>query len=167
MNGLSHSAGATRRLLALALSITATLAAWPLLQADGRSEAETREMRIAGAPFVVELAVTADEHHRGLMYRPGLAEGRGMLFIYPSDAPRAFWMKNVRIPIDILFLDGDGKLVGISPRAAPCRRDPCPLYRSGAPARYVLELPAGTAERLGLRAGDRLELPDDLPATAP
>jgi len=149
--------------IGLALAALLALAVWPVLDAGARGGLETREMPIAGEAFTVELAVAPADRRRGLMHRSGLPAGRGMLFIYPEEASRAFWMKNVGFPIDILFLDGDGKLVSISPRAAPCHRDPCPLYRSDAPARYVLELPAGTAERLDLRPGDHLPLPTALP----
>lgn len=163
MTGISRSTHRTRRHLALILTVAATLAAWPLLQADDQNDLETREMRIAGESFTVELAVERADRRRGLMHRSGLAAGRGMLFVYPDEASRAFWMKNVSFPIDILFLDGAGTLVALTRRAPPCRKSPCPMYRSDAPTCYVLELPAGTAERLDLDIGERLTLPVALP----
>jgi len=149
--------------LPLALAALVSLAAWPVLHAEGRDDLPKREMRIAGEPFTVELAVAPADRRRGLMHRAGLPAGHGMLFVYAEEGSRAFWMKNVDFPIDILFLDREGALVDLTHQAAPCHRDPCPLYRSQLPARYVLELPAGTAERLGLQPGRQLALPDALP----
>jgi hypothetical protein len=163
MTGLSPFTHRRRRVLAPILAIAVTLVAGSGLWAGDRDDLETRRMRIADESFTVELAVTPADRRRGLMHRAELPAGHGMLFVYAGEGSRAFWMKNVGFPIDILFLDRKGALVDLSHRAPPCRRDPCPTYRSDAPARYVLELPAGTAERLDLQPGRRLALPDALP----
>jgi uncharacterized membrane protein (UPF0127 family) len=78
----------------------------------------------------------------------------GMLFVFQDDQPRTFWMKNTLIPLDMLFFDADRRLVAIQANAQPCKADPCGLYPSNAPARYVLELNAGAAAKLGARMGD-------------
>ena len=80
----------------------------------------------------------------------------GMLFIFPNEAPRSFWMKNVRIPLDIMYFDKDLKMVSASLDTQPCRVSRCPAYPSTAPAMYVLELNAGMALKLGVGPGDRL-----------
>ena len=83
-----------------------------------------------------------------------MAPSHGMLFVFTTDEPRTFWMKDTLIPLDILFFDAHHRLVTIQADAQPCRSDPCELYPSDAPARYVLELNAGTASRIGAKTGD-------------
>ena len=90
----------------------------------------------------------------GLMDRTSMPADHGMLFVFPSAEPRTFWMKDTLIPLDMLFFDEAHRLVTVHADVPPCKADPCPLYASNAPARYVLELNAGTAAKLGLRKGD-------------
>jgi uncharacterized membrane protein (UPF0127 family) len=133
--------------------------AWVLLLGLGSSVAnETAVIQLGGERFTVELALTPEAQRVGLMQRPHLAPGHGMLFIYPSPNPVAFWMKNTLIPLDILFFDAALHLVASHPNAQPCQADPCPHYASNQPVRYVLELPAGTASRLGVTPGAQLIL---------
>lgn len=107
--------------------------------------------------FTVEIADDYDERMRGLMYRDQMAADAGMLFLFEQQGPQAFWMKNTKIPLDILYFDNAWALVGWSLNTPPCSLgDRCPSYPSQAPARYVLELNAGTAERIGAKLGDRL-----------
>ena len=88
------------------------------------------------------------------MFRETLADDAGMLFLFPDAAPRAFWMRNTRIPLDIVYLDSELAIVGWSLNTPPCRTRRCPSYPSGRPARYVLEVNAGEMERLGASLGD-------------
>ncbi|MFQ6672607.1 MAG: DUF192 domain-containing protein [Candidatus Tectimicrobiota bacterium] len=110
--------------------------------------------------FTVELAQTFEEQVRGLQGRPGLSPDSGMLFLYPDAAPRSFWMKDVGFPLDLVFADGQGRITEVLEHLPPCVGPVvrCPSYRTGSPARYVLELAAGQAAAHGLRLGDRLEL---------
>jgi len=108
--------------------------------------------------FSVELAETSDKQALGLMFRDELPEDHGMLFIFPSESMRSFWMKNTRIPLDILYFDSNLHLVSMAQQAQPCRTQRCPSYRSEGPARYVLELNGGKAAELGVQPGDVLEL---------
>jgi len=127
------------------------------IAANARSVAGTlAQVILGGQQFSVEIADSAEAQHRGLMYRESLAADRGMLFVYPDAALRSFWMKNTRIPLDILYFDTDYRLVSVIHSAPPCLDDPCPDYPSQRPTRYVLELNGGTAIRLGVRLGDRL-----------
>lgn len=103
--------------------------------------------------FTVELALTDAQQMQGLMYRRALAPDRGMLFVYPVDAPLAMWMKNTYIPLDMLFLRADGQIVNIIENVPPLTLDSRP---SDGPARAAVELAAGTVARLGIRAGDRV-----------
>lgn len=89
----------------------------------------------------------------------------GMLFVFPDTEPRTFWMKNTLIPLDMLFFDAGHHLVAIQADAQPCKADPCELYPSNAPARYVLELNAGMAAKIGAREGDLIGF-SGLPSTA-
>ncbi|TAN06935.1 MAG: DUF192 domain-containing protein [Rhodanobacteraceae bacterium] len=107
-----------------------------------------------GHTFSVEIATTPAEQEHGLMDRTSMPADHGMLFVFPDSEPRTFWMKNTLIPLDMLFFDANRKLVAIQADAQPCKADPCALFPSDTPARYVLELNAGTAARLGARIGD-------------
>jgi len=103
--------------------------------------------------FTVELATTDDERSRGLMYRKELPEGRGMLFDFFSDQPVAFWMHNTYISLDMVFIRGDGRIIRVAENAKPQSDS---LIPSGGPVRFVLEVIAGTARKLGIKAGDRV-----------
>ena len=113
-----------------------------------------------GQSFTVEIASTPAEQEHGLMNRPSMAADHGMLFVFPDAEPRTFWMKNTLIPLDILFFDDSHRLITTRTDVPPCKANPCPLYSSTAPARYVLELNAGTAAKLGARMGDVITLSD-------
>jgi uncharacterized protein len=104
----------------------------------------------------IQVEIAADDASRahGLMDRASMPEDHGMLFVFPDAQIRTFWMKDTLIPLDMLFLNADGKLVTLTADATPCKADPCAIYPSTRPARYVLELNAGVAAKLGLRGGD-------------
>jgi uncharacterized membrane protein (UPF0127 family) len=109
-----------------------------------------------GHRFSVEIADTVAAREHGLMDRTSMPADHGMLFLFPDAEPRTFWMKDTLIPLDILFFDNAHRLVTIRADVPPCKADPCPTYASGKPARYVLELNAGTAARIDARKGDVL-----------
>ena len=113
-------------------------------------------VELGGKSFAVEIADTREKQALGLMFRDEMPANEGMLFIFPNEAPRSFWMKNTRIALDIMYFDKDLKLVSISADAQPCKVSRCPSYPSIAPAKYVLELNAGIASDLGVGLGDRL-----------
>jgi uncharacterized membrane protein (UPF0127 family) len=115
-------------------------------------------VELGGKTFSVEIADTSEKQALGLMFRDSMPADEGMLFIFPNEAPRGFWMKNTRIPLDIMYFDKNLKLVSISADTPPCRVSRCPSYPSIAPAQYVLELNAGMAARLGVELGDTLTL---------
>ena len=116
-------------------------------------------VELGGERYVVEVADDPDERARGLMFRDELAAGTGMLFIHERQEPQAYWMKNTRIALDILYFDDSLALVSQQRDVPPCSLgDRCPPYPSNAPARYVLELNAGEAARLRLADGARMSL---------
>lgn len=108
--------------------------------------------------FVVSVEPVADDELRaqGLMFRDHLDPGTGMLFFFPEDGVYSFWMKNTRIPLDMIWIDAAKKIVHMKNDVPPCRIDNCPSYDPGVPARYVLEVAGGEAARNGFRVGDVL-----------
>lgn len=115
-------------------------------------------VELGGQRYAIEIADDDAERARGLMFRDELAADHGMLFIHERQEPLAYWMKNTRIPLDILYFDEAQKLVSQQRDVPPCSLgDRCPPYPSSAPARYVLELNAGEAARIGLKDGAELK----------
>lgn len=105
----------------------------------------------------LEVARTSRQKALGLMHRTALADDRGMVFIFEHPQPVQFWMKNVRIPLDIIFLR-DGQVKAIAPSVPPCTIEPCPTYRSKTVVDQVLELGGGQVAELGLKVGDRIKV---------
>jgi uncharacterized membrane protein (UPF0127 family) len=106
-------------------------------------------------PVVVEIADTPDARTRGMMWRTAAPDGTGMLFLFPSEDEHGFWMRNTLIPLDILFLDRSGQVVGIVAQAEPQSLD---HRRVGRPSLYVLEVVGGWSEKAGVVPGARVEL---------
>lgn len=114
-------------------------------------------VELGGTRYQVELATDDASRARGLMFRDKMAEDHGMLFIHDRQELQAYWMKNTRIALDILYFDDQRKLVSQQRDVPPCSAgDRCPPYPSSGPARYVLELNAGQAQKLGLQDGAEL-----------
>ncbi len=103
--------------------------------------------------FSVELATNDAERSRGLMFRKELPEGHGMLFDFQPEQPVAFWMHNTYISLDMIFIRGDGRILRIAENTEPMSDR---LVPSGGPIRAVLEVIAGTARKLGIAPGDRV-----------
>ncbi len=103
--------------------------------------------------FSVEVAETAAQRQQGLQHRKNLAASAGMLFDYKRVQPVAMWMKNTLIPLDMLFIDGAGRIVNVARDTEPMSLATIP---SAAPVLAVLEVNAGTARRLGIQPGDRV-----------
>ena len=117
-------------------------------------EASEPWVDVEGKRFTVEIADDDQSRARGLMFRDEMADDHGMFFIFSREQPRSFWMRNTRIPLDIIYLDRDLKVVSIAADTPPCRSRRCPSYPSRGPAQYVLEINAGQAEALGLERGE-------------
>ena len=111
--------------------------------------------------FEVELALNDAERSRGLMYREKLGPYDGMLFDFYQDAPVSFWMKNTLIPLDMLFIDHAGVVVGIVENATPLTLSPRGVK---IPSRFVLEVNGGWCARKGVQAGDRVDLGEAIDA---
>ena len=120
------------------------------VRADGQSTPAIR----------AELARTQGERTLGLMYRKELAANEGMLFVFPEEAERSFWMKNTYLELDMVFLNHDLEVVSCIERAVPLSETPRP---SGKSAQYVLELRGGSVSRWGIKAGDKLVSDSPIP----
>lgn len=110
-------------------------------------------LRVGGIEIQVEIADDADERQRGLMYRESLEENQGMLFVYPEQRTLGFWMKNTLIPLDIAYIDREGRIVDIQ-QMEPQTTE---THDSAAPAMYALEMNEGWFEANGIRIGDLVE----------
>ena len=119
---------------------------------------------VGGATFKVELAITQDQRSQGLSGRAMLAPGAGMLFVFDEEGRYSFWMKEMRFPLDLVWIGPSAEgctVVDITPNAPPpapgLSVTELPLYTPVAPARYVLEVNGGATEAAGVRIGDRVE----------
>ncbi len=119
-----------------------------------------------GTSVHLELAVTDEERQLGLMFRDSLHTDAGMLFVFPTDGPYQFWMKNTFIPLDLIWISATGRVVDVRPNVQPCRYDPCPGYDPSGPARAVLEVNARFAAKHGVRPGAQLRF-ENVPGFPP
>jgi uncharacterized protein len=112
-----------------------------------------------GVIIQAEIADTMKKRAEGLMYREHLPKDRGMLFTFEQAQPWTFWMKNTKIPLDIIWMNEKKQIIHIAQNVPVCTRtdDGCPQYQPNDPAMYVLELGGGEAERLKLEKGSRLQ----------
>jgi uncharacterized membrane protein (UPF0127 family) len=120
--------------------------------------------RGASVAVSVEIAETPESQARGLMYRNHLDPDRGMLFLFREQKRHPFWMKNTLIPLDLIFIARDGRIVGIHPNAEPFSLKP---IDGGAPSQAVLEVNGGFAAEHGLAVGDRAAYRDVRTAKLP
>ena len=110
-----------------------------------------------GYTVAVEIAADDETRAQGLMFRDQVREGWGMLFLFAKTGDYPFWMKNTLIPLDMVWIDEGHKVVAVAKDVPPCKADPCPSYPPNAPARYVLELAAGQAEKHRIVKGSTLQ----------
>ena len=103
--------------------------------------------------YTVELAITGPERNKGLMYREHMEDDAGMLFLFEKQGPQSFWMKNTRIPLDMIFIDEAGVIAGIVESAEPMTLT---SRKVDKPSRYVLEINGGAARARGIAAGQRV-----------
>ncbi|WP_453952661.1 DUF192 domain-containing protein [Bradyrhizobium sp. USDA 377] len=106
--------------------------------------------------FSVEMATTEEEKQTGLMYRKELADGKGMLFDFNPEQEISMWMKNTYVSLDMIFIRADGRILRIAENTEPLSTK---IISSRGPARAVLEVVAGTAQKYGIRPGDRVGHP--------
>lgn len=127
------------------------------LAKENRHVLITREVVINGKTVVAEIASSPQERIKGLMYRTVLDEGKGMLFTFGQNGQYPFWMKGMKIAIDIIWIGEDLKIVDMDQNVPPCTQENCELYTPSGPIRYVLEVPAGWAQRNSIQTGNAVE----------
>ena len=126
-------------------------------RAEPRVTIATRDGRQIG--FAVEIADTPSKRALGLQYRNDLAPDRGMIFLFPVESIQSFWMKNTPLPLDMIFINRDLKIVGIVEQTVPFSLDSRSV---NAPSQFVLEINGGLAKRHGMNAGDSVRF-DNIP----
>jgi uncharacterized protein len=131
-----------------------------LLATDLASAAELHPLEIVTKTgvqvFSVEEAKTDAERERGLMFRTALPEGQGMIFDFSPEQNVSMWMKNTLIPLDMIFIRADGRILRVAENTKTQSED---IISSGGPVRAVVEVIAGTAKKYGIAAGDRVSYP--------
>ena len=155
MNGMTTAA----RLLAvlLALVLHAAVSARAVEFGTGQGEITTDEGVIS---LELEFALTPEQRQRGLMFREELGEFSGMLFDYETPQYVTMWMQNTPLPLDMIFMDGEGVITRIEAYTTPFSRD---LIHSGSKVRYVLEVNGGFARAMGVEPGDRFAITSQSP----
>ena len=112
-----------------------------------------------GQVIHAEVMVQKQDMYRGMMFRDSLAPGQGMLFVHAQPSKVPYWMYQVRIPLDIIWMDANRRVVEISANTPPCpskSAKECPTFGGHYPAQWVLELGGGMAAKYGLAVGDVL-----------
>ncbi len=115
----------------------------------------TVEMQIGSKTFNLEIAATDPARERGLMRRDSIPADHGMIFVFPEEKERAFWMKNTRIPLDIIYVASNGRVVSVKQMKAYNTKS----VPSDGAAKYAIEVNAGAAEEAGVGIGDELTIP--------
>ncbi|MDY6865513.1 MAG: DUF192 domain-containing protein [Halobacteriota archaeon] len=116
------------------------------------------EVEIGDTLVYAEVSDSSSEKIRGLMYRTHLNETEGMLFVYDSERNLSFWMKNMEIPIDMIWLDSNLSIVHIEDSVPPCKGGDCPTYTAPSKAMYILEVRANFTNRNDVQVGDQIKL---------
>ena len=148
--------GMTARLGWAALAVAGPLLATPAALAEAPLQRLEVDTASGAHLFQVEVMSTEAERAQGLMNRRSLAKDHGMLFDFHRAAPVAFWMKNTFLPLDMIFVGADGKVVSVKHGAKPLDETPIP---SGGPTLGVIEVIAGVADAIGVKPGDEVKHP--------
>ncbi|WP_430642587.1 DUF192 domain-containing protein [Bradyrhizobium paxllaeri] len=141
--------------LAAASAVVVTLCASPAARAASFQPLEI-VTKSGVQVFSVEMATTEEEKTQGLMHRKELPDGKGMLFDFSPEQQISMWMKNTYIPLDMIFIRADGRILRIAENTEPMSTK---IISSGGLARGVLEVIAGTAQKYGIQPGDRVAHP--------
>ena len=108
-----------------------------------------------------EIADTAQKRSEGLMFRGHLAEKEAMFFVFPEEDRFGFWMKNMRFPLDLIWVSSDKKVVDISKNLSVCSDEVCPSFNPADKVKYVLEVNAGFTDKYKIQIGDEVNFSDD------
>ena len=122
---------------------------------------EITKVCINNSCFHVEVANSESEREIGLMNRDFLENNSGMLFVFPENGIHSFWMKDTKIPLDMIWISNAGKVLYVQKNAEPCLDyviKSCPVYQPNFPSRYILEINAGVSDEEGIKVGDLVEI---------
>ena len=123
----------------------------------GRVGADTKKVCVKKCCIQAEVAENDADRQRGLMFRDSLAENQGMLFVFEKEDRYGFWMKNMRFPLDIIWIDAEKRIVDIKKDVPACGEEGCETLTPAAEAKYVLEVQSGFTDRRGIKIGDRID----------
>lgn len=129
----------------------------PLSASFSEEEVEYLTIKCGGVDLTVEVAADSKTRSKGLMHREELAEGKGMIFVYPRKDIRRLWMRNTHIPLSAAFLDDDGRILQIIDMK---KTDSSKIYRSKMKVKYALEVPLGWFKKNDIKTGDSCIIPD-------
>ena len=135
----------------------------PATDGGGREQVQrlpTYPMTVGGEAFVAELAFQQATRAQGMAGRREVGANEAMLFVFARPSVRQFWMKGCYVDLDIAFIRADGVITKVATMQSPPAGNPRKTYGSEGPVQYALEMRAGTAQRLGLRAGETIEIPE-------
>ena len=148
------------KIVIIVLSILFAILVYLVLR-HSASPTRVVKINIKSTEFSLEVAETISQKTKGLMNRETLCPQCGMVFISSFAYPQIFWMKNTLIPLDMIFIDSQGKVVNIAtatPEPPSTPDSKLKLYQSSSPAQYVIEVSAGQSQKLGLIPGDTIDL---------
>ena len=114
---------------------------------------DKKQLVLNGKEYLLEIARSTKQRRHGLMFREHLDNQQGMLFIYPRSGDHRIWMKNTLIPLTVIWLDKNERIIGME-KLSPCASDPCPSYGVSKPSKYIIELNGGSH---GLKPGHRIK----------
>ncbi len=150
-----------KHLLITICAVFITACQGPLAQLDTDQDSNKLVIQLpspSGEVLDIELAMSPESRTRGLMFREHMDENQGMAFLFERERPLSFWMKNTLIPLDILFINAEGRVVDIQTmEPCPAQEQRCPSYLSVAPASYAVELNKGAAETFGFQVGTQID----------
>ena len=146
--------------LAAGLLMAAACGAAPKASVTPAATPGPRAVLPSGRVYSLEVARTPQEQEQGLMFRESLPERTGMLFPFTDKGLHHFWMKNTMIPLDMIWMDPEGKVIFVSANTPPCKADPCPSYGPDSPAASVLEIAGGKAAKEKISVGSVLHFED-------
>jgi len=128
------------------------------VQAQQQEQNKTALVSLGGVNISASLSTTPDSQSKGLSIKDSLNENEGMLFIFESPQKYSFWMKDMKFPIDIIWINSTGKIVHIEKNLSPCYLLlPCPSYAPKNDSLYVLEVVSNFTNKFGVNVGDSVE----------
>ncbi len=145
-------------LASIIVVIVVLLLSIPLLKPKYSGSMAIFITEVGSVEFEVEVADTSAKRTLGLMNRTNMPDNKGMVFVFDVEQIPSFWMKNTLIPLDMIFISADEKIVYIQRNAQPCRTLECDHYKPDKLVKYVVEINGGLADKLGIREGQRVRI---------